>query len=116
MLGVIAKLDLVEVRGTLSDGGHGNVFTAREVVPVDYKAGAPREGVDVNELWPTDQMQLGLQTLPMPRLKSQVYKPMEHCLKDSIRGWCKIPQLENMRAVQLLLLLRVSPPSCFHAP
>ena len=63
LLGVIAKLDLVEVRGTLSDGGHGNVFTAREVVPVDYKAGAPREGVDVNELWPTDQMQLGLQIL-----------------------------------------------------
>jgi CRISPR-associated protein Cas1 len=38
LLGVIAKLDLVEVRGALSDGGHGNVFTAREVVPVDYKA------------------------------------------------------------------------------
>lgn len=62
-LGVIAKLDLVEVRGTLSGGGQGDLFTAREVVPVDYKAGAPREGVDVNELWPTDQMQLGLQIL-----------------------------------------------------
>ena len=62
-LGVIAKLDLVEVRGTLSGGGQGDLFTAREVVPVDYKAGAPREGVDANELWPTDQMQLGLQIL-----------------------------------------------------
>jgi len=62
-LGVIAKLDLVEVRGTLSGGGQGDLFTAREVVPVDYKAGAPREGRDVNELWPTDQMQLGLQIL-----------------------------------------------------
>ncbi len=62
-LGVIAKLDLVEVRGSLSGGGQGDLFTAREVVPVDYKAGSPREGVDVNELWPTDQMQLGLQIL-----------------------------------------------------
>ncbi len=63
ILGVIAKLDLVEVRGSLSGGGQGDLFTAREVVPVDYKAGAPREGSDVNELWPTDQMQLGLQIL-----------------------------------------------------
>jgi CRISPR-associated protein Cas1 len=62
-LGVIAKLDLVEIRGNLSDGGQGDLFTSREVIPVDYKAGAPREGVDVNELWPTDQMQLGLQIL-----------------------------------------------------
>ena len=62
-LGVIAKLDLVEVRGTLSRGGQGDLFTAREVVPVDYKAGAPREGSEMNELWPTDQMQLGLQIL-----------------------------------------------------
>jgi len=62
-LGVIAKLDLVEVRGTLSGGGQGDLFTAREVVPVDYKAGAPREGCEMNELWPTDQMQLGLQIL-----------------------------------------------------
>ena len=62
-LGVIAKLDLVEVRGTLSGAGQGDLFTAREVVPVDYKAGAPREGCEMNELWPTDQMQLGLQIL-----------------------------------------------------
>jgi CRISPR-associated protein Cas1 len=62
-LGVIAKLDLVEVRGVLSGGGQGDLFTARKVVPVDYKAGVPREGRDVNELWPTDQMQLGLQML-----------------------------------------------------
>lgn len=62
-LGVIAKLDLVEVRGNLSPGGQGDLFTVREVVPVDYKAGAPREGAEANELWPTDQMQLGLQIL-----------------------------------------------------
>lgn len=62
-LGVIAKLDLVEVRGNPSGDGQGDLFIAREVVPVDYKAGAPREGRDVNELWPTDQMQLGLQML-----------------------------------------------------
>jgi CRISPR-associated protein Cas1 len=62
-LGVVAKLDLVEVRGNLSPGGQGDLFTTREVIPVDYKAGAPREGTDSNELWPTDQMQIGLQIL-----------------------------------------------------
>ena len=34
-----------------------------EVCPVDYKAGAPREGEEGNELWPADRMQLGLQIL-----------------------------------------------------
>jgi CRISP-associated protein Cas1 len=50
-LGVTAKLDLVES----AEGG--------TVLPVDYKAGAPREGDDGIELWPTDRMQLGLQIL-----------------------------------------------------
>jgi len=62
-LGVIAKLDLVEVLASPCGDGQGDLFEARQVVPVDYKAGAPREGSDVNELWPTDQMQLGLQIL-----------------------------------------------------
>jgi len=30
---------------------------------VDYKAGAPKEGEEANELWDTDKMQLGLQAL-----------------------------------------------------
>lgn len=47
---ITAKLDLVESR---EDG----------VAPVDYKAGAPREGGEIRELWPTDRMQLGLQML-----------------------------------------------------
>ena len=50
VLGVVAKLDLVES----SDGA---------VCPVDYKAGAPREGEDSSSLWPKDRMQLGLQML-----------------------------------------------------
>ena len=62
-LGVLAKLDLIEVRGTPGIGEQGDLFTAREVVPVDYKAGSPREGSETNELWPTDRMQLGLQML-----------------------------------------------------
>ncbi len=62
-LGVVAKLDLVEVRGDGTEAGQGELFRARFVVPVDYKAAAPREGADANELWPTDQMQLGLQIL-----------------------------------------------------
>lgn len=88
-LGVVAKMDLVEVRagraiGAARAAGAGHVegednaaaslvkaaagetddlFSALEVCPVDYKAGAPREGEDSNELWDTDKMQLGLQAL-----------------------------------------------------
>ncbi len=57
-LGVTAKMDLVEVRT-----GGDDLFSAVEVCPVDYKAGAPREGDDGNELWDADKMQLGLQAL-----------------------------------------------------
>lgn len=72
-LGVIAKMDLVEVRGKLaqSEGECGatvgetqsGAFEAIEVCPVDYKAGAPREGRDGNELWDSDRIQLGVQAL-----------------------------------------------------
>ena len=62
-LGVLAKLDLIEARGIPAVGEQAELFTVREVVPVDYKAGAPREGAETNELWPTDRMQLGLQML-----------------------------------------------------
>jgi len=57
-LGVVAKMDLVESKSHTED-----LFTALEVCPVDYKAGAPKEGEDANELWDTDKMQLGLQAL-----------------------------------------------------
>ena len=59
-LGVIAKLDLVEVRASNAEP---DLLSTLEVCPVDYKVGAPREGEDGNQLWPTDQMQLGLQIL-----------------------------------------------------
>jgi len=63
-LGVIAKMDLVEVRSApASDADDLFSMAVREVVPVDYKAGAPREGDAGNELWDTDKMQLGLQAL-----------------------------------------------------
>lgn len=63
-LGVIAKMDLVEVRSApVSNADDLFSLTVREVVPVDYKAGAPREGDAGNELWDTDKMQLGLQAL-----------------------------------------------------
>ena len=77
--GVVAKMDLVETRAvpsplapSPSDGRGepgGDLFTALEVCPVDYKAGAPKEGKEgagragQNELWDTDKMQLGLQAL-----------------------------------------------------
>src|SRR6266404_5641371 len=38
-------------------------LAALEVCPVVYKAGAPKEGEEANELWDTDRMQLGLQAL-----------------------------------------------------
>jgi CRISPR-associated protein Cas1 len=56
-LGVIAKLDLVEMQES------PDLLSRLEVCPVDYKAGAPREGEEANELWPTDRVQLGLQIL-----------------------------------------------------
>jgi CRISP-associated protein Cas1 len=65
-LGVVAKMDLVEVRATRADStdSAGNdLFSALDVCPVDYKAGAPKEGSEANELWDTDKMQLGLQAL-----------------------------------------------------
>src|SRR6185312_4545404 len=57
-LGIVAKMDLVESKAEKDD-----LLTALEVCPVDYKAGAPKEGEDANELWDTDKMQLGLQAL-----------------------------------------------------
>lgn len=62
-LGVVAKLDLVEGWSSADGGSQGDLFSAKVVIPVDYKAGKPREGRDANELWPADQMQLGLQIL-----------------------------------------------------
>ena len=54
-LGVVCKMDLVEIRTDL--------FSSVQVCPVEYKAGAPREGDDGIELWDTDKIQLILQCL-----------------------------------------------------
>jgi CRISP-associated protein Cas1 len=63
-LGVVAKMDLVEARAARAiEAEKEDLFTALEVCPVDYKAGAPKEGAEANELWDTDKMQLGLQAL-----------------------------------------------------
>ncbi len=62
-LGVIAKLDLVEMRPAPTNGADPDLFSVEEVCPVDYKAGSPREGENGIELWDTDRMQLGLQVL-----------------------------------------------------
>lgn len=59
-LGVVAKMDLIEVRIA---AGEPHPLEVQSVTPVDYKAGAPRTGSDVNELWDTDRMQLGAQIL-----------------------------------------------------
>lgn len=54
-LGVVCKMDLVEVRTDL--------FSNVQVCPVEYKAGAPRENDSGIELWDTDKIQLALQCL-----------------------------------------------------
>ncbi|MGH7968392.1 MAG: CRISPR-associated endonuclease Cas4g/Cas1g [Limisphaerales bacterium] len=57
-LGIVAKMDLVE-----SKAANDDLLSGLEVCPVDYKAGAPKEGQEANDLWDTDKMQLGLQAL-----------------------------------------------------
>ncbi|HEX6563902.1 MAG TPA: CRISPR-associated endonuclease Cas1 [Chthoniobacterales bacterium] len=54
-LGVICKMDLVEIRIDL--------FSSVQVCPVEYKAGSPRENDSGIELWDTDKIQLALQCL-----------------------------------------------------
>lgn len=63
-LGVVAKMDLIEVK--MSARNPDDLFARRDVqsvTPVDYKAGAPKIGPETNELWDADKMQLGLQIL-----------------------------------------------------
>ncbi len=63
-LGVVAKMDLVEVK--MSARSPDDLFASRyvqSVTPVDYKAGSPKVGLEANELWDADKMQLGLQIL-----------------------------------------------------
>ena len=63
-LDVVAKMDLIEVK--VKARNEDDFFAVREaqsVTPVDYKAGAPRQSNDQNELWDADKMQLGLQIL-----------------------------------------------------
>ena len=60
-LGVTAKMDLVEVRRTAER--EGDLLASLTVCPVDYKIGAPRDGVNGPEIWDADRMQLGLQCL-----------------------------------------------------
>lgn len=63
-LGVLAKMDLIEVRmGTVAGENGARSREIKTVTPVDYKAGAPKKGADANELWDADKMQLGLQIL-----------------------------------------------------
>lgn len=54
-LGVVCKMDLVELRTDL--------FSNVQVFPVEYKIGAPRENDDGIDLWDTDKIQLTLQCL-----------------------------------------------------
>lgn len=96
-LGVLAKMDLVEIRTTNENDG-----PCQEITPVDYKAGAPKPGPNGQELWDTDRMQLGLQCLILrengytctegiiyyretrQRVRMQVTVELEHWILDKI--------------------------------
>jgi CRISP-associated protein Cas1 len=56
-LGIVSKMDLVEVRAD------ADLFSKLQVCPVEYKSGAPREVENGIELWDTDKIQLALQCL-----------------------------------------------------
>ena len=56
-LGVVSKMDLVEIRAD------ADLFSKFEVCPVEYKSGAPRKGENGIALWDTDKIQLALQCL-----------------------------------------------------
>ncbi len=62
-LGVVAKLDLVEITLEPSLDLGDKPGLAGAVCPVEYKTGAPREGENGRTLWDADRMQLGLQIL-----------------------------------------------------
>ncbi|WP_043586090.1 CRISPR-associated endonuclease Cas1 [Geminisphaera colitermitum] len=63
-LGVVAKMDLIEIRPPApNDGAPGDLLAPLRVTPVDYKIGTPREGENGPEIWDADRMQLGLQCL-----------------------------------------------------
>ena len=68
-LGVVAKMDLIEVQVQRvriyesEDLFAPHRLEVQSVTPVDYKAGAPKLGEESNELWDADKMQLGLQIL-----------------------------------------------------
>jgi CRISPR-associated protein Cas1 len=62
-LGVVAKLDLVEITLEPSLDLGDAPSLAGAVCPVEYKTGAPREGENGRTLWDADRMQLGLQIL-----------------------------------------------------
>jgi CRISPR-associated protein Cas1 len=79
-LGVVAKMDLVEVQVKRRvDGAMADLFAPRHldvqsVTPVDYKAGAPKIGAEQNELWDADKMQLGLQILILREMATPAMK------------------------------------------
>ena len=62
-LKVIAKMDLIESRPVLEPGQQPDLFDKVDVIPVDYKAGIPKDEGDINQIWDTDKMQLGVQIL-----------------------------------------------------
>ncbi|MCB1227959.1 MAG: CRISPR-associated endonuclease Cas1 [Verrucomicrobiales bacterium] len=63
-LGVVAKMDLIEVKLTAPSAAELFGPDSRQTVtPVDYKAGAPQVADDASQLWDADKMQLGLQIL-----------------------------------------------------
>lgn len=109
-LGVTARLDLVE---SAEDGG---------VCPVDYKAGAPREGEAGLEIWPSDQVQLAAQILLLrdngyPCTRGFIYyrKTKQRVTLDltpELEAWA----LEQIAAARALAASPQRPPPLVHSP
>jgi len=116
-LGVVAKLDLVEVRVEADD-----LFSATAVCPVDYKAGSPRREEDANVLWDTDKVQLGLQILLLRENgyacdRGTIYyrgtrQRVEMEMTPELDAWVR-EQVEGARAVEASGIL---PPPLDHSP
>jgi CRISP-associated protein Cas1 len=122
-LGVIAKMDLIEVK--VSARAADDLFSARvvqSVTPVDYKAGAPRQSEHGNEIWDADKMQLGLQILILRdngyacdegviyyrATKQRVRLPMTLDLENWI--------IENIAAARSTAASLTIPPPLAHSP
>lgn len=90
-LNIVAKIDLVE-----AETASGDLLGRLKVCPVDYKAGAPREGEESMEIWEPDKIQLVIQALILRENGYQCDEAIVYYCKTKQRISLKItPELEQ---------------------